>query len=228
MSRVSLFVVSGIIGVGKSFFMDAMAKDSLLERKTGKTILFVKEPVEEWVKNGWLGSFMKDPQNTALAFQTLVFFSHTVNIEAVLEYAPSDTVIVMERCLYDQYIFWSAQADRTTILEREAYHTMWKWRHEKLPPIKGIIHLKTSTLDVANERIKQRNRQLNGSTSESSVVDTAYQQVLQTKHDAWFTSPVTSIPEELTARQFPCLSVQTDSYEPEVLAETIAHFINEE
>lgn len=77
---VRIFVVSGIIGVGKTTLL------KLLEKR-GYTVL--PERVDYWQEKGWLQEFYKDRerevQQEALSFQLLVYDTGIENVEQVLK-----------------------------------------------------------------------------------------------------------------------------------------------
>jgi deoxyadenosine/deoxycytidine kinase len=221
--RVYFITFAGIIGVGKSTLLHQLESSALLqtelERHLGPLaapqVVFIKEPIDLWTRNGWLDAFYQDKSLNAAAFQFLAFSTHTENVEAALATArvqygeERDLLLVSERSMYDQRLFWELQRDNqeTTAnsLYNDAYVRIWQqWRRfEPEPDL--IFYLYVSQLDTAMERINARAR------GSESLLSRDYQAALLVKHDAWFTAPYAHPLGEPSDKGVPCERICADA-----------------
>jgi deoxyadenosine/deoxycytidine kinase len=237
---VHLVGVSGIIGVGKSTAMRKLEDSGYLQselsgvlRSNGApqvTVEFVLEPVDEWVKQGYLAAFMDDPDTNALAFQMIVFNTHVAAVQRVLSkhYGTTDSttlIVVVERTMFDQMLFWKTQEDMGrksfTKLSDVAYSMIWNLRDQCIPRAALIFFLHTTTLEQTMERMRSRARDAETSgdinngpqededEEEGGGVTVAYQSKLLKKHRAWFTTPM-AFPPECREGGIPCEHVNVD------------------
>lgn len=200
--RIHFVTFAGVIGVGKSTVLHHLESSAMLQAKLDEhcteaalapQVVFVKEPSELWDANGWLQAFYQDPSLNAAAFQFLAFTTHTDAVAAAIADArikygkERDLLLVAERGMYDQRLFWEVQRDNkeatASPIYNDAYVRIWeKWR--KFEPEPDLIcHLYTSNLDTVMKRVTERARGAESSLSR------AYQVQLLEKHNEWFTAP---------------------------------------
>lgn len=210
--------VSGIIGVGKSTTLCRLrntgALKTALQAQCDRAVrlVWLLEPSDLWNSLGWLQEFYKDPDANAFWFQFGVFDTHVDAVSDAIASCDTTTtndvvVIVVERTMYCQRLFWEVQYDlkRAKEQEHQVYVRMWnKWRRF-IPEPAMIFYLKTSTLEVAMERVEARARE-----EEQDGVTKAYQQHLLTKHNAWYTQPV-AYPPGCSTQGIPCTHLLSDA-----------------
>lgn len=246
-SSPQLFLVqcSGIPGCGKSSALRRLQHTGMLQLLLEKEcrVEYVQEPVELWRVHGWLEKFYSDPDRYAFAFQTLVFATHVEAVEAAMKNVPYDarpTVLIVERSMWDQKLFWQLQVDlnRTTsdAMHNDAYNSIWsKWRRF-VPEPSLIVLFQTSSIQVTMRRLQARGRreETGGASSSSSesehgrnlllssmceeptTIDhvggltATYQELLAKKHREWFAAPLAR-PEGEQGPSIPCRHINVDA-----------------
>jgi len=152
--------IDGNIGSGKSSFLSY-----LKEVSNGQKIVFVDEPVEQWlqIRDGETGEsifekFYQDKYKYSFSFQMMAFISRFSILKKAIKENP-DAIIITERCLYtDKYVFAKMLYD-TKMLEDVNYQIYCKWFEEfsQEIPMSKIIYIQTDP-EVCLERINKRNR----------------------------------------------------------------------
>jgi len=175
---VHIIGISGIIGVGKSTGVKRLQKYGYLQRsldgilavngvkKHKVAVEFMLEPVGLWIKNGWLQAFYDDPDTNGLAFQLIVFNTHVKAVQRILskyrDQSDTTLVLVVERTMFDQMLFWKTQGDMGskcfTPLADTAYDMIWKLRDDYIPRVSLIIFLNTTNMTAVMERVRRRAR----------------------------------------------------------------------
>ena len=222
-----IIAVTGIIGAGKSTIIERLRTSdvlgNLLKRYYGgwaPKIICVREKSKEWEESGDLERFYSDPERHAFWFQTKVFDSYVDSIDEVLEEKPD--IIIIERSMYCQRIFWEIQVELGRCEEHEdrAYRGddlsgdqgIWcKWK-KLIPKPDLILYAKTETLKATMDRVNSRGRDAETTTSQPKDKETgvteSYQQLLLEAHDKIYT--------EYRCKPFgeesiDCVHVSTDS-----------------
>lgn len=176
----NIFIVgiSGNIGVGKTTLIERLIKYKSLRDELDRVLVannhkddkvvveFMLEPVELWKKKGYLQKFYDNPDINALAFQNIVFDTHVDAVSKILKkyYSKPDTtlVLVVERTMFDQKLFWKTQEDMGrecfTELSDIAYDMIWKRRDDYIPRVSLIFYLGMDNVNDTMKRIKRRAR----------------------------------------------------------------------
>lgn len=217
---VSVVGLSAVIGSGKTSLMTRLQQEAVLEALLPEgeyCVMHVLEPEAMWVDEerdiNYLTTFYQDRNRNAHPFQMIVFDTHVTVIEEALERAlllrkspDQKIVIVVERTMYDQLLFWKKQVadgvDTGSPIHDASYMKIWRRWKQLIPPIALIFHLKTKSLDETMKRLEKR-----GDTQ----VTRTYQQGLLNMHDAWYTTP-RAYPMEGPTSGVPC--VELDASEP--------------
>ena len=84
--------LEGSIGVGKTTLLRSLKQMYLDDR----SVVFVEEPVDEWVRNGFLSRLYTDP-TTGPAFQAMVLTCMVCDLLKALSLEPTPRLIIMER-----------------------------------------------------------------------------------------------------------------------------------
>jgi deoxyadenosine/deoxycytidine kinase len=243
--RIILIGFSAIIGCGKTSLLKRLEKLRILStRLPNAHISFVREPEDLWVETladgrrvNWLEEFYADRDMNAQPFQTIVFDTHIQVVEEAIEKAKreakegQDIVILIERTMYDQLLFWKLQVDSnlatTTPIFDSAYMRIWNRWNRFIPHVSLIFFLKTGSLDGTMARLRRRERlaaSLSGDKSvfhisvdgdahdatEANGVPRDYQQLLLDKHLEWYTEPVAR-PLHAPPQGVPCVHINIDA-----------------
>lgn len=166
--KLYIAAVSGTIGVGKSTLLKLLLQENGLQKALpGTKVIGMQEPVDEWVRRGWLQKFYQDPEQHALAFQILVYKTHVATMQLTLTNAMKEAregdsiVFLVERCMWDQLLFWKLQVElhkECETLQDEAYMQDWKLWKLLVPPMQRIFYCKTDTIEDTFKRVWQRGR----------------------------------------------------------------------
>lgn len=230
--RVSLVGITGIIGAGKTTLMEALNSFFSLREKNEFKILFAYEPVALWKGRGWLQGYYDDPETAGFPFQLLVFDTYIENILRLIEENRQDErhlVIVTERTMYDQMMFWMEQKQAAPHPEdppgqdpmlskspyRAAYARIWTKWNRFIPTPSLIVFLKTSTLELTMERVRHRAR----CSEEVSGVTAEYQEGLLRAHEVEYTEPKTQ------RDKVPCIHLCVDDQNVETYAALVGERI---
>jgi len=179
---VKFYTIEGNIGSGKSTFV----KHLKTYFKNYKSIIFLPEPVDEWLtikddKEDMLTKFYRDTKKYAFAFQMMAYISRLSIIKREIEKNP-DVVLISERGVFtDRNVFAKMLYDDGLIEEVE-YQIYNKWFNEfiKEIPLDGIIYIKTEPTKCM-ERIIKRNR-----SGETLTLD--YLNKCHNYHNNWINS----------------------------------------
>ena len=157
------FSLEGNIGVGKSTLIEYL-KESLEQEHFNKKIVYLDEPIEEWVnitneKNSTLlEEYYKDNKKYAFSFQINALISRICQIKYLVE-NESDTIFIMERSIHTDYNVFCKMLHSQGFINEIDYKIYMRWYNEFSPSlsIDGFIYLKGSN-DLMIENIKKRNR----------------------------------------------------------------------
>jgi len=178
-SKKLLIVIDGIIGAGKSTFIEKELIPEL--EKYNIKCKTIEEPVEKWKESGRLQDFYEDPEKRAFQFQTRVFHDRITEINKIFDNNPDCDVFIVERCVHSDILFMKTllQLDKIDNSQYEDYISLWKmW--EKICKLKPSLFFYINTnLTESISRIKQRDR--NG-----EKVDKLYQSTLKKNYDNFF------------------------------------------
>lgn len=178
--------IDGNIGSGKSTLIDILKE----ELKYDKNIIFIDEPVNEWLqindgKTNILDYFYNDKKRWAYTFQNLAFITRSkLLINSVnnnkTNYFQKRKIIITERSIEtDKNIFAKMLYDDNLISEIE-YKIYDYWYNMKLHNINvsNVIYLRTTPND-SFKRIQIRNR------PEEKSISYEYLQTIHNYHDKW-------------------------------------------
>lgn len=177
-----VFVISGIISVGKSTLIKTLSSQ-LTHR--GYRVVVVAEPVQKWVESGMLKTYYDDVARYGYLFQTNAFVDRIqANRDAWEQHGNEADVYLLERSCVDDRTFMELlyESGNQTDLEFATYQS-WATLHSKLMPYEpdAFIYMRP-TIDETMRRIKLRSR------DGESAVSLDYQLKLQEKHDVLFGS----------------------------------------
>lgn len=173
-----LVSIEGNIGSGKSTIIN------YLKTIENDNIVFVDEPVEEWLniksngKNA-LELFYEDQDKNSFWFQVLAYITRLRNLLETVKNNPNK-IIITERSIYtDKYVFAQMLFDAGKIsdIEFQTYN-YWFDTFENETKIDVILYVNTEPEECIN-RIKVRNR------SEESGVSLDYLKSCHQKHVEW-------------------------------------------
>lgn len=242
---VILIGFSAIIGCGKTSLLKRLEQTRILSSKLPEAyIVFVREPEDLWVETladgtrvNWLEEFYADRNMNAHPFQIIVFDTHIQVVEEAIAKAKLEAkdgqqiVILVERTMYDQLLFWKLQVDSnlatTTPIFDSAYMRIWNRWNRFIPQVSLIFFLKTGNLDGTMARLRRRERltaSLSGDKSvfhvsvdgdahkatEANGVPRDYQQLLLDKHLEWYTEPVARF-LQAPLDGVPCVHINIDA-----------------
>jgi len=164
--------IEGGIGVGKSTVLDRLKQ--ALAKIAG--VVFVDEPVDEWVGHGFLQASYDGSLNKC-AFQHTVLMALAADLGyAVLSKNP--VVIITERSPVSNYHVFAKQ--NLSGIELEAYHFTWQRFMKVRPPqIQSHYVYLDASVDSLVQRRMIRNRQ---GENEISV---EYMESLERRHKEW-------------------------------------------
>lgn len=233
----------GIIGVGKSSALKRWSKTGILQTILDSAlaainpesedkpplICFVPEPTKEWRAKGWLQTYYDNQSEEAFWFQIQVFQSHVEAVEAVIAAAPPDRdlILIQERTMYDQRLFWEQQRTlgyRTATDRHHAtYMGIWQRWRQFVPEPSFLLLFETSSLQTTMQRVLARARveEMGGSFSETELPQTGteiqnaagvtlnYQENLLKLHHEWYSEPVAH-PPSAGPEGIPCFGVNAD------------------
>jgi deoxyguanosine kinase len=176
-----LISIEGNIGSGKSTVIE------WLKTQENKNIVFVDEPVNEWLsikdKDGMnaLDCFYKDQKQNAFCFQILAYITRLKKLILKLEeYANQDIIIITERSIdTDRNVFAKMLYEDGLIssIEWETYN-YWFDTFQHISTVNTIIYIKTDP-EKCIERINIRNR------TEETNIGLEYLEKCHKYHNDW-------------------------------------------
>lgn len=178
---VKIVTIEGNIGSGKSTLINRLKQEN-----KNKLIYFLPEPVDQWntIKDSRgvtiLERYYQDKKKYSFSFQMMAYITRLSQIKNYIKNAPSDSIIITERCLYtDRYVFAKMLYDTGFIEEIEyTIYIRWFTEFEEYTRLDKIIYIKTDP-EVCQERINKRNRK----GEENIPLD--YLQDCHTYHEKW-------------------------------------------
>ena len=179
--------INGIIGAGKTTFVK---KYSEYLQSLGCTVITVYEAVQDWIDNGMLDLFYKDPVRWGYTFQTMVYESRITTINnAYTNYMAAHEnkepdYILLDRSPETDQLFMELLYEAKTVTSSEyGLYTKWKelWRTTLLVKPDIYVYINPS-VEVCMDRLKSRGRK------EETTIPKKYQTALATKHDIFLCS----------------------------------------
>lgn len=183
-----LISIEGNIGSGKSTFCNYL-KDHFSKyynRPYGVNILFVDEPVDDWVSirdssgDNILEHFYKTPEKYAFCFQMTAYISRLANLKKAIKKCKEGDIIITERSVFSDYnVFAKMLYDRGKIneIEYQCYRMWFKNFLEDLP-YTFYVYIKTDFNNCYN-RVRSRDRK--GETQ----ITKEYLESCGSYHDEW-------------------------------------------
>lgn len=240
----------GIIGVGKSSAIKRFSKTGVLQTildsalraldpsaapDSGPLVCFVPEATKEWREKGWLKTYYANQNEEAFWFQIQVFLSHVESVKRVIDAAPKDRdlVLVQERTIYDQRLFWEQQRTlgykTATPRHHETYMGIWEHWRSFIPEPAVLLMFETTELQQTMLRVRARARaeEMGASFSDSELLKASsegtdgpiqeaggvtlnYQEHLLQLHHDWYQAP-RAHPPSAPADGVPCIPVNADA-----------------
>jgi len=152
-----IIIIEGEIGAGKTELTKAIAAEL---KARGLNVCVVLEPVDKWKEVGALQMFYADPARHAYGFQTYVYATRIMAIDAAVRAHPAADVYILERSPATDLIFMELQRDVADPVEMRMYET-WCESWRLMIPIDlaaaRVLYLKTS-LGHCMSRVAQRHR----------------------------------------------------------------------
>ena len=164
-----LYVVAGPIGVGKSTLLKRLRHGDRLQRalssalfnKASLKVSFLFEDTAEWERpregapEGMLKWFYQNPPKNGFAFQLYAFDQYVKMFHALVTREKPD-VIIAERWMTCQYIFWELQAKNP--VEQMVYDAHWRMWVNMVPAPQLVFRLETSSMNKLMGRVRRRAR----------------------------------------------------------------------
>lgn len=171
--------VDGIIGVGKTTFIEEFLVPELVKR--GFRVKVIKEPVDQWGE--LLPLFYNDPKRYSYLFQTMAFHDRVcISQEMWEKYKNEVDIFISERGLISDPLFMKTLHNFGNVsdIEMDCYNKWWNmWR--KLVSYEPQMYIFiTAQFSEIMERIKRRSREGESKVSEE------YQLKLQYNHNTLF------------------------------------------
>jgi len=160
---MAVVVVDGIIGAGKTFFINALIHTL---KEGGINATFITEPVDIWEKNGRLKDFYENPSRRAYQFQTRVLLDRIKGIKKGVSENNCD-VYILERSIYTDLVFMKNLFDDNIVdtSEYEDYLELWEEWEKHMPITPSLFIYLEVDIDIAMKRIKKRKRNGEGTIS---------------------------------------------------------------
>lgn len=180
MKKPLIVVVDGIIGAGKTSYLEVLEKDLA---EIGLKVVIVKEPVEKWETCGILQRFYDDPKRWAYHFQCKAFHDRVLeNIQAYEQNGNTPDLYILERSCFTDNLFMEMLHESHTIddLELQHYREWWKLWARIMPYLPDIFVYLKPDINTCMLRLYIRNR------TEESNIPREYQIALEKKHDEFF------------------------------------------
>jgi deoxyadenosine/deoxycytidine kinase len=191
-NQIIYVYVEGIIGVGKSTFLNKLKEKKYFTLGTDLYRTIVEtEPIAEWCvgPHNLLDLFYKDPQQYAFLFQVHAFRSRVKQLRTILARPFKENVIVfMERGLDSDLLFGKLQKQlrHMSDVQYHAYYWQYLEAEQELQELMGAAAMKYhiylhAPVELCMARVHQRNRE-----EETGKVSLFYQSKLQQLHDENF------------------------------------------
>lgn len=171
------FAVEGIIGAGKSTYLQSVVKH--LQSEFNNNVVIVPEPVDKW--GPYLEKCGEDIVKYAYVTQTYIFHTKQEIFNTLYDENPNATIFISERSpISDRHVFWNVISNSNNVcsLTVDTYPLLWTTWNRLYPiqNISGIIYLDIP-LKLAQQRCLERARQC-----ELKTLSDSYQQSLLDKH----------------------------------------------
>jgi deoxyadenosine/deoxycytidine kinase len=173
--------IEGNIGSGKSTLLENLKN----HYKDDTTVVFLKEPVDEWDKirdkegNTMLSKFYADQEKYSFSFQMMAYISRLKILrDTIKTYAGKDITIITERSLFtDKYVFAKMLYDQGKI-EDVCYQIYLNWFDEFAQdfPITHTVYV-CADPQICYERVHLRARK------GEELIPIAYLQDCHTYHE---------------------------------------------
>lgn len=182
---VNIIQVDGIIGAGKSYFIEHILVPALTD--AGYRVKVIREPVDQW--DDILPLFYADKKRWASQFQMYALVDRIAVIKQAIQDHDQIDFYISERGITSDRLFMEVLYKEGNVTEMEMirYGKWWNQWYSHMPVCpKTVIYLNTD-IDVCMERVKSRAR--NGELCEEDSEDSGgvskeYQLMLQAEHNS--------------------------------------------
>jgi deoxyadenosine/deoxycytidine kinase len=169
--RMKWVSIEGLIGVGKSTFLEQMKDQSFT---------LIPEPVEDWV---FLEDSYVNPKVYSFPAQIEFFTSRVAKFRSLFQ---GEGLYISERSVFSDKVFWNTKLELGDIDVRlhALYLKMWSLWQDLLPIHKPDVFIYLDTnLEECMRRVKERNR------GAESTLTIDYQRILKQEHEKIFFDP---------------------------------------
>jgi len=155
-----IITIEGNIGSGKSTLLQNLKN----EYKDDPTVIFLKEPVDEWEKivdeygNTMLQKFYEDQERYSFPFQMMAYISRLSLLRSAIKANPGATIIT-ERSLYTDRFVFAKMLYEMGRMEDVCYQIYLRWFDDFAEecPISKVIYVKANP-NICFDRILNRSR----------------------------------------------------------------------
>lgn len=162
----------GGIGVGKTTLISKLK--NRLESLEG--VVFVDEPVDEWMQSGLLQAMYSGALNTS-TFQHMVLMSLAADLGRVVLFQ-QPTLIITERSPVSNYYVFAKENLKG--VELDSYKFVWdRFMGVSPPGLESHYIYLDADADTLDARMRDRNR------SSEDAVSREYMEALEKRHKAW-------------------------------------------
>ena len=167
---MKVYSIDGLIGSGKSTLVSKLKETLKNVKISNKKVVFIQEPVKEWMELGLLNRYYEDQKRWAYTFQNSAFITRTQALYDSIQEHGDDCIFITERSVAtDRHVF-AKMLYKSGLMSDMEYKLYKSWYKYFSKPIDGIIYLDTSVKNSL-ERIKKRDRDGEESISEEYIVD---------------------------------------------------------
>ena len=191
--------IEGNIGAGKTTLFN-----KLEDANTDPSILFVSEPVNQWLSfrnpssnETILSAYYKEQEKYAFPFQTMALMTRLSQLNRIIDSNPDVKLIITERSLQSDYEVFAQmlyKAQKMNTILYSIYQQIYK-DFAKLP-LNGVFFVNTDSL-TCFERCGIRNR-------DGERVSLQYLRTCETQHYDWLNTldiPILQIPSGFELQQ---------------------------
>ena len=209
---MKIYSIDGLIGSGKSTLVQKLKETLNKIQISNKKIVFIEEPVKEWIESGLLKKYYEDPKRWGYTFQNSAFITRAKALRDSIEENGNDCIYITERSVAtDRHVFAKMLYKSGYISDME-YELYKSWYNYFSKPIDGIIYVNTS-IENSLERIKKRGRLGESNITEDYIID------LYKYHNEWLEN------EENVLRLDGNIDIESDELYHQELILKVTNFI---
>ena len=176
-NNMRVIQVEGNIAAGKTTFINFVKKyiENTANQLSKKKIVFIDEPLSQWMEQSLFQKYYTDPEKYAETFQTFAFLT-ILRKSMLYTVDPSTDIVITERSLFSSLSVFTKHLLNRNLVSKTYYdmlqNSYYLWEDIILQPdIIIYFQIDNNDISILQERIRNRQRETENNISLQYLLD---------------------------------------------------------